>query len=529
MKLIQILTGGCLIAALPLWSAPQAQAPQIQQPKITAPQVAPVTAQLPAVAEKKESYEDIVYNWTNTFGEVLRLAQEKHYRIDDPETAMIKAIDGFMAALDPHSNFLDPKTYRNILETTSGEFFGIGIIIDATRKPKDRFLMVVDVIPDGPAEQAGVLPYDKIIEIEGKTLEGMSTEEATAKLRGEKGSTVHIKVLREDKPDPRQFDIARNVVKEQTSIAFYIKDYDAYYLSLTSFTSNAVSQIENLLKKSTQKRYKGLILDLRNNSGGLLTAAVDIAGLFVEKGSLVVTTRDKHNQDTARYETSRDPIASNGLPVFILTNNFTASAAEILAGCLKIHSDALAQKAGDKKQTQLMVFLVGSTTFGKGSVQEIVPVGNNCAAKITTSLYHLPDGSTIQGTGIEPDFKIDKLFPAPEQVEWFKKFYGREQALKDYIRPYGSKLELEPKRTDDDSEEAVADTKTDKKPKNWSERTQEALSKDNQFLGALALLNTFDSVSKKSPVLVKNRTTSVTYLQSIFAPGEKIAMEEVKA
>jgi carboxyl-terminal processing protease len=523
MKITQIFSYLSLATLLPLWAANDASAP-------TKPTPSPVTQTKKADATKA-SYDDIVYNWTNTFGEVLRLSQEKHYRIDDPEQAMIRAIEGFTSSLDPHSNFLDPKTYRMILETTNGEFFGIGIIIDATRKPKDRFLMVVDVIPDGPAEKAGVLPYDKIIEIEDKTLEGMSTEEATAKLRGEKGSSVHIKVLREEKPDPQQFAIVRDVVKEQTSLAFYIKDYDTYYLSLTSFTSNAVNQIENLLKKSTQKRYRGLILDLRNNSGGLLTSAVDIAGLFVEKGSLVVTTRDKHNQDTARYETNRDPIASNGLPIFILTNNFTASAAEILAGCLKIHSENLAKKVNDtnKTQTQLMVFLVGSTTFGKGSVQEIIPVGNNCAVKITTSLYHLPDGSTIQGTGIEPDFKIEKLFPAPEQIEWYKKFYGREQAFKDYIRPYGSKLELEPRQTDAESEDATSDTKAEKKPKNWSERTQEALSKDNQFLGALALLNTFDSISKKSPVLVKNRTDAIAYLQGIFIPSEKIAMEEVKA
>lgn len=474
------------------------------------------------VETKKKNFDDVVFNWTGTFGEVLRLTKEKHYRVDNPEPAMIAAINGFLTKLDPHSSFLDPKTYRRILETTSGEFFGIGIVIDATRKPKDRFLMVIDVIPDGPAEKAGVLPYDKIIEIEGKTLEGMTTEEATSKLRGEKGTSVQIKVLRNDKPEPRQFDIVRDVVKEQAALSFYLKDYDIYYLSLTSFTSNAVQQIENLLKKSTQKRYRGLILDLRNNSGGLLSAAIDIAGLFLEKGSLVVTTRDKHNKDTARYETSREPVANNGLPVFILTNNFTASAAEILAGCLEIHSDTLAKKAGNKKQKQLMVFLVGSTTFGKGSVQEIIPVGNNCAAKITTSLYYLPNGTTIQGTGIEPDFKIDKLFPPPEQVEWFKKFYGRERALTDYIKPYGSKLEKE-------DEKKKKGEKEDKKPKNWAERARESLAKDNQFLGAVALLNTLDSVSHKAPELVKNRISATKYLQGLFAPSGKLNMDEVKA
>jgi len=484
--------------------------------------------------KKKRPYDDVVFNWTHTFGEVLQLAKEKHYRIDDPEQAMIQSINGFLTKLDPHSSFFDPKTYRMIIETTSGEFFGIGVVIDATRKPKDRFLMILDVIPDGPSEKAGIEPYDKVIEIEGKTLEGMTTEEATAKLRGEKGTKVHIKVLREDKPEPIPFDITRGVVKEQTSLAFYLKDYETYYLSLSSFTSNAVQQIEHLLEKSTREKYRGLILDLRNNSGGLLRSAIDIAGLFLPKNSLVVTTRDKTNQETERFATKREPVANNGLPIFILTNNFTASAAEILAGCLKIHSDNMAKKAGNKKQKQLMVFLVGSTTFGKGSVQEIIPVSNNCAAKITTSLYHLPDGSTIQGSGIETDFNIEKLFSAPEQVEWFKKFYGREKALTDYILPYGQEKKDPNPSTGSRLQGSTADAagqakKEKKKAKNWAERARESLAKDNQFLGAITLLNSFDFAAKNMPEKVRNRTQAVSYLKTTFATHGKLNMDEIKA
>ncbi|MCK5632606.1 S41 family peptidase [bacterium] len=479
---------------------------------------------LTVTAEKKEPknkvFDDVIFSWLQTFGEVLQLANKKHYRIDDPEKAMIKSINGFLTTLDPHSSFLDPKTYRSILETTSGEFFGIGIVIDATRKPKDRFLMIIDVIPDGPSEKAGLLPYDKIIEINGKTLEGMTTEEATAKLRGEKDTNVHIKILREKKPEPIPFDIVRGVVKEQTSLSFYLKDHDIYYLSLTSFTSNAVKQIEKLLKKSTKKKYRGLILDLRNNSGGLLRAAVDIASLFVPKGSLVVTTRNKLNKETERYATKKNPITNNKLPIFILTNNFTASAAEILAGCLKMHSEGLKNQPKIKKK--LMVFLVGSTTFGKGSVQEIVPVGNNCAAKITTSLYHLPDGTTIQGSGIKPDFTINKQFQTPEQIEWFQKFYGRESALKDYIKPHGTPSEPEKK----DSKEK---TDNNKKPKNWANRARENLAKDNQFLGAITLINLLDEGIKKNSNLATNRTQAEKYLKRIFSTNRKLNMDEIKA
>jgi len=464
---------------------------------------------------EKKSFDDVILNWLNVFGETIQRAKAKHYRIDNPEQAMIESIKEFLRKLDPHSSFLDPKTYKTILETTSGEFFGIGIIIDATRKPKDRFLMVLDIIPDGPSEKAGLLPYDKIIEIDGKLLEGMTTEEATSKLRGEKDTVVHIKVMREKKTEPIPFDITRGIVKEQTSLAFYLKDHDIYYLSLTSFTRNAEKQIEKLLKKSTKENYRALILDLRNNSGGLLSSAVNIAGLFLPQKSLVVTTRNKDNKETERYETKRKPIALNGLPIFILTNNFTASAAEILAGCLKMHSEKL---AGQK----LMVFLVGSTSFGKGSVQEIIPIGNDCAVKITTSLYHLPNGTTIQGTGIQPDFLVEKQFPAPEQIEWFQKFYGREQALKDYIKPHGSKPE-------DESAKKEKKKEDDKKPKNWSERARKSLAKDNQFLAAITLANLFDTTKKNTPALVNNRKKAEEHLKKIFATHGELNMEEIKA
>ena len=156
------------------------------------------------VAPKKEqptNFDEVIYDWSRTFAEVVQTTNQKHYKVTNPENCMIKAIDGFLTCLDPHSNFLDPKTYKSILESTSGEFFGIGIVIDNTRQPKDKFLLVIDTVPGGPADNAGIKALDKIIEIDGKPLEGMSTEEATAKLKGERHSSVHIKVLRENSPD----------------------------------------------------------------------------------------------------------------------------------------------------------------------------------------------------------------------------------------------------------------------------------------------------------------------------------------
>jgi len=465
-------------------------------------------------------FDEVAYNWTRTFAEVLEKTNQKHYKVSDLENCMIKAINAFLECLDPHSSFLDPKTYKQILETTSGEFFGIGIVIDNTRQPKDKALTVIDTMPDGPADKAGLKPYDKIIEVNGEPLEGMTTDEATAKLKGERSTKVHVKILREGQSDLLSFDITRDVVKEQNSLAFYIQEHNVSYISLNMFTETAIKQITELLQKSKKNKYKALILDLRNNSGGSLGAAIDIAGLFIEKGSLVVTTKDKHNKETDRYVTNRDPIALDALPIFILINNYTASAAEILAGVLKIHSEKLATSAGNKAQKKLMVFLVGTKTFGKGSVQEVIPVSNNCAMKITTSLYYLPNDTSIQGMGIEPDFNIEKRLPPTEQMIWFTKFYGRERALSNYIKVDGN--------NDDEKKKEEEEKSKDKEKRTWSERARTLLETDNQLRDTLSLINMYYTGKTSCPVDVSNRTKAVEFLKSNFITNDKLTLEEIK-
>jgi len=465
----------------------------------------------------KKSFDDVVFDWTGTLAEVLRISGEKHYKINDPKECMIKSINSFLNNLDPHSSFLDPKTYKAILEATVGQFFGIGIVIDNTRSSKDKFLTVINTIPNGPSEKAGLKAYDKIIEIEGKKLEGMTTEEATAKLRGPRNTKVTIKVLRENKKAPLEFIITRDVIKAQTSLAFYLKEHDVYYISLATFSANAAKQIQAILEKSVQKPYKGLIIDLRNNSGGLLNSVIEIAGLFLPKGSLVVTTKDKNNQVKAEYKTSNNPVANINIPIFILVNNYTASASEILAGCLKMHSQTLS-KANKTGVNKLMVFVAGTKTFGKGSVQEVIPISNNCAIKLTTSLYFLPDGTTIQGTGIEPDFVIEKLFPPPKKVTWFLEHYGREQAFKHSIKPEDKKNKINPDKKN----------KKDEKTKSWAKRIQENLEKDNQFKETLQIINIFNLVKNITPKKVNTQDKAIAFLNNIFALKGQLQMQEVK-
>ncbi len=461
-------------------------------------------------AKQPKDYDKVLFEWIDTFAEVAHHVKQKHFKVTDLDACMTNAIEAFLTTLDPHSGFFPPKTYKNILSTMSGEFCGIGIVIDGTRQSKDRFLTIVDVIPDGPADKAGVKQLDKIVEIDGIILEGMATDEAIAKMKGKKDTKVAIKIMRESKSDLFTFEITRDVIKDQTTLCFFLNDFNICYLSLTMFTENSVNNITKLLEEAFKKSCKALILDLRNNSGGLLNVAVDIVGLFVEKGSVVVITKDKNGKEIDRCITKRPPLAHTPPIIVILINNYTASAAEILAGCLKIYSEQ------NKGPNTPIVILVGTPTFGKGSVQEIIPVGHDCAAKITTSLYYLPDNSSIQGIGLAPDVTVEKKIELPEQVAWFNKHYGREQALANYIKQ-------------NDTEKEKEEPKDKSEPKNWTERAKKILSSDNQFLEAVSVINILDTAKQLMPKSMTSRKQAVSFLKKHYASEGSIAMTEIKA
>lgn len=467
-----------------------------------------------------KNFDEIVHTWLRTFAEVLHLAESKHYKVVNAEAAMIKAIDAFLSELDPHSSFLDPKTYGALLESTMGEFYGIGVVIDNTRKLKDKFLTLVDTIPGGPADKSlalkthiktNIQPLDKIIEIDGLPLEGMSTEEATAKIKGQRGTKVTLKILRDNLPDLLTFEVVRDIVKEHNSISFYIKEQNIYYIALSTFSQNGTIQIEQLLKKAQGKPYKGLILDLRNNSGGLLLSAIDIAGLFLPKNSLVVVTKDKNNKEIESYHTVRDPIPLKDIPIVVLINNFTASAAEILAKILKEYAQA------NKMQNNL-VFLVGTQSFEKGSVQEIIPVSNNCAVRLTTSLY-FPNNKNIQGEGVKPDIIIEKTTPPSEQLQWFTKYYGREHLLTNTI-----KTTVETKNEKINIPELQP---TKQQSAKWADRIKEMLQTDNQLRESINIISLIDTLKQVCPEKINSYSKAVTLLQQIHVPTDQLTIEEV--
>lgn len=469
--------------------------------------------------DHKPSYDEIAFNWSRSLAEVVQMVGDKHFKVPEPDTCWTEAINAYLMCLDPHSGFLSPDSYKEIVRSTSGSFGGIGVVIDNTRQSKEKYLTIIDVIPGGPADKQGIIPLDKFVEIDGHTIEGMSTEEATAKLKGTIDTTVEVKLLREKHPDLITVTITRDIIKEQNSLCFYIPDHKIYYLSLNMFTQNAIKQIEELLKKSEDHPYKGLILDMRFNTGGLLNAAIDIIGLFLPNHSLVVQTKGKDNQHIKDYMTMREPIVNNALPIFILINNYTASAAEILAGCLQQHSIQLSEK---NDPHQIMVFLVGTRTFGKGSVQEIIPVSNNSAVKLTTALYYLPGGVSIQGVGIEPDFIINRMLPQTEQMKWFTKSHGYEKSLPNSIQTEQSKKHKEEEKKQDEK------NKEEEKIKRWSLRMQEGLAHDNQFKAAITLINMYDIIKTCFPTKASNRSAIYDLLKQTFLCDQTITLQEVK-
>lgn len=459
-------------------------------------------------APTQDSFESTLYSSSRTLAETLNLVKQRHYKAEDIEKCMHKAIDAFLSNLDKHSAFLDKETYMTILNATSGEFYGIGVVIDNTRQTKDKSLTIIDVIPGGPSDTAGIKALDKIIEVDGKSLEGMTTDEATARLKGPRDTKVQIKVIRDKNQNILTFDITRDLIKEQNTLSFYLEDQNIYYLSLNIFSDNAVKQLESLIELSKKKEYKALIIDLRNNLGGLLLSVLDIAGFFVEKNTHIVSSRNKENKETSRYITQRNPIIKNPPPIFILINNYTASAAEILAGCLRIHSDA--------GKNNLQVFLVGSKSHGKGSVQDVIPTSNNCALKLTTSLYYFSNDTTIQGSGLEPDFTIDLLYPPTEQIEWYTKNYGHESSSPNYLKPHGFK-----------------EDKKEEKPtpadaiKSWSERAKETLQRDNQFRETINLINLY-YLGKTCKVAMKTRKEALDFMRKQYVCNDKIKLTEIK-
>ncbi|MBU0807836.1 MAG: S41 family peptidase [Gammaproteobacteria bacterium] len=355
---------------------------------VAAPTVAPATANDSAPLPLDE---------LRTFAEVMDRIKSAYVEPVSDKTLLENAIKGMLSNLDPHSAYLEPEAFRDLQESTSGEFGGLGIELGS----EDGFLKVVSPIDDTPASAAGIQPGDLIVKINGQPTKGLSLMEAVEKMRGKAGTDIELTLLREG-GKPFDVELTRAVIKVK-SVKSQLLDDGYGYIRITQFQVNSGEEVGKALaklRKDNGKKLRGLVLDLRNNPGGVLQAAVEVTDHFLKKG-LIVYTEGRIANSELRF--NADPAdASEGVPLVVLINGGSASASEIVAGALQDHKRAV---------------LMGTDSFGKGSVQTVLPLNNDRALKLTTALYFTPNGRSIQAQGIIPDIEVARAKLTREQAE----------------------------------------------------------------------------------------------------------------
>lgn len=337
------------------------------------------------------------------FGEVFEQVHENY--VSDPEDAeLIKgAIDGMLDTLDPHSSYLTAEDYKTMQEQTRGSFAGLGIQVTMDNEgPDEGYVKVVAPIDDTPAQRAGMQTNDLIVEIDGEDVMGMSIDEAISKLKGKKGTSVNISVLRDREAEPFDLTLVRDIVRVESVTSRVEGDFG--YVRVAAFTEQTKSGVIkalNELEKEIPGGPKGLVLDLRSNPGGLLDQAVAVSDIFMSGGE-IVSTRGRRPRDTMR-EMGTPGDKFDGKPIIVLINGGSASASEIVAGAMQDRNRAL---------------VLGTKSFGKGSVQTVIPLQNGLqgALRLTTQRYYTPSGRSIQAHGIDPDIEMPIIYPGQDEL-----------------------------------------------------------------------------------------------------------------
>jgi len=347
-------------------------------------------------AEKQAPAEALPLKDLQTFVEILNRVKSDYVEPVKDETLLENAVRGMLAGLDPHSSYLDKAEYKDLNASTTGKFGGLGIEVQLS----NGLVKVVSPIDDTPAAKAGVKAGDLIVKIDDTPVKGLTLQDAVTKMRGDPGTKIVLTLVRESQPAPLVLELKRDYIKV-ASVRGRSIEPGFGYVRISQFTATTGKNLsEELAKLKKEGELKGLVLDLRNNPGGLLTAAVDVSDEFLNKGA-IVSIKGRDADSTRAFDASVGD-ALDGKPLVVLVNGGSASAAEIVAGAL---------------QDQKRGVLIGSKTFGKGSVQTILPLNNDSAIKITTARYYTPSGRSIQAEGIVPDvtiqpLKISKLDPS---------------------------------------------------------------------------------------------------------------------
>jgi carboxyl-terminal processing protease len=334
-----------------------------------------------------------IYRQLDLFGDVLERVRSDYVEKPDDQQLIEHAINGMLAALDPHSAYLSPKHFRDMQVQTRGEFGGLGIEVTM----ENGVVKVVAPIDETPAARAGVQANDLITHLDNEQIVGLTLEQAVEKMRGPVNTPITLTVVRKGRDEPFDIKIIRDVIRINAVKSRIEADGEIGYIKISTFNeqthTNLVKAVENI-KKTAGKKLKGYVIDLRNNPGGLLDQAVAVADDFLEKGAIVLT-KGRNLEETQRSQ-ARPGDVTEGRKIVVLINGGSASASEIVAGALQDHKRAT---------------VIGTRSFGKGSVQTIIPLGSNGAIRLTTARYYTPSGRSIQAKGIDPDTIVEQELP----------------------------------------------------------------------------------------------------------------------
>jgi carboxyl-terminal processing protease len=357
------------------------------------------------------------YRQLNLFGDVFERVRADYVEKPDDGKLVEHAINGMLTGLDPHSSYMEPKAFRDMQVQTRGEFGGLGIEVTM----EDGLVKVVAPIDETPAAKAGVMANDIITHLDDEPVQGLTLNQAVEKMRGPINTKIKLKIMRKGQDKPTEVSITRDVIRVR-SVRSRVEGEDVAYIRVTQFneqtTEGVKKAIADLANQIPAEKLKGFVVDLRNNPGGLLDQAISVSDAFLEKGE-IVSTRGRNAEETQRFNARPGDLTKNK-PIIVLVNGGSASASEIVAGALQDHKRAT---------------LLGTRSFGKGSVQTIIPLGSgNGALRLTTARYYTPSGKSIQAKGITPDIEV--LQDVPEELKARTDTKG-ESSLRGHLKADG--------------------------------------------------------------------------------------------
>ncbi|MFA5060264.1 MAG: S41 family peptidase [Candidatus Omnitrophota bacterium] len=422
----------------------------------------------PAICQIDQKAKDDLYQQVELFSYALTTVQSEYAEEPAAKDLIYGSLKGMLASLDPHSQFLSPDDYKELKTETEGKFGGLGIEISV----RDGLLTVITPLEDTPAWKVGLKPGDKIVKIEDELTRDMTLDDAVKKLRGKPGTDVNITILRESEFKIHEFKITREIIHVQDVKDPMILEDTIGYVRLAEFREDSAKDFHKALMQIKDQGADSLILDLRNNPGGLLNVAIDITQEFLPEGMVVVSTKGRHPSLNTETKSTNKSTDFTTLPIVVLINEGSASGSEILAGALKDNKRAI---------------ILGEKSFGKGSVQSVVPLPDGSALRLTTSKYFTPSGVSIHNVGIIPDIVVAKIFKDETEGSPEKSLKENVDKIFNNIEENGAQEKSkEPEGATVQEGDKPAETKEAKEVK--EPEAKKKLLEDNQVQSAISVL-----------------------------------------